>query len=266
MITPRRPGTRAARDGMMLRMKSEPKRSGGRGRLVLDALSACLFAAAWALAGEAAAQAPQPQLAQGVLLVASQEIGDPSWAETVVLLLHHDSNGSLGVAINRPTRVKLAEIVPDLEPVEYAGSVFRGGPVGPTQLVFLVRNPPLGLLPSAPLIVDGIRASGDLSTLPRLVELGHASPEDLRFFAGHVEWAPGQLAREIADGFWTVTSGSAPRIFTPQPETLWRRLRHAGNELLVEQRSGDHAAAPLGGVDATGSDVFAPLASRSTRP
>src|SRR5690606_36008093 len=176
-------------------------------------------------------------------------------------------NGTLGVAINRPTRVALDEIVPDLETGSYTGSVFRGGPVGPTQLVFLVRNPPLGLLQAAPLIVDGIRASGDLAALPRLVELGRATNDDLRFFAGHVEWAPGQLAREIADGLWTVTTGSASRVFSPQPETLWQRLRNAGDELLGERpaRAGrDRARAAQAGAEA-GSAGTAPTA-RSSAP
>lgn len=268
MIAPQRGGTSATRDGMMTRMELKPKRTAERARRVLGALSAGL--AALAFAGLAAGQPAQPQLSQGALLVATPEIGDPSWAETVVLVLHHDSNGTLGVAINRPTRVRLGEIVPDLETEDYTGSVFRGGPVGPTQLVFLVRNPPLGLLQSAPLIVDGIRASGDLAALPRLVELGHSDDDDLRLFAGHVEWAPGQLAREIADGLWTVTTGSAPRVFSPQPETLWHRLRTAGDELLVERPAPDgrfeERARTARPADAAGASSAARAARPAARP
>ena len=254
----------------MTDMTFKPKRASRRSPRVLDALCVGLAAVAGALAAPTAAQPASPQLAQGVLLVATPDIGDPSWAQTVVLVLHHDSNGTLGVAINRPTRVGLDEVVPDLDTGDYTGSVFRGGPVGPTQLVFLVRNPPLGLLQSAPLIVDGIRASGDLAALPRLVELGRAGDGDVRLFAGHVEWAPGQLAREIADGLWTVTTGSAPRVFSPQPETLWHRLRNAGDELLVERRVPDGRLgdrAPSVGIRAAGdSGSPAPRTARSAAP
>src|SRR5690606_3841373 len=136
-------------------------------------------------------------------------------------------------AINRPTRVAPQEIAPELGLPGFTGSVFRGGPVGPTQIVFLVRNPPLGLLRGAPVIVDDIHASGDLAVLPQLVEQGAADGQ-LRLFAGHVEWAPGQLEREVSGGLWTVTNGSAPRVFSQQPETLWERLRNAADELLVD--------------------------------
>src|SRR5690606_13415448 len=109
-----------------------------------------------------------------------------------------------------------------------------------TQLVFLVRNPPAGLLQDAPRILEGIYASGDLSTLPRIVEAGGAGT--LRLYAGHVEWAPGQLDREIADKRWTLTPGSADRVFSPNPSTLWQLLRNAGDELLVDDTA---PAAPL---------------------
>lgn len=199
-----------------------------RANALIAALAASVAAAVFALP-----LAAQPKLAQGILLVATPEIGDPSWTRTVVLLLHHDSNGSLGIAINRPTRVTPEEIVPEFEWPDYDGSVFRGGPVNPTQLVFLVRNPPLGLLRAAPQIFGEIYASGDLDAFAELVERGSTDGE-LRLYAGHVEWAPRQLEAEVAEGLWTVTAASAPRVFSARPETLWDQLRESGNELLVD--------------------------------
>lgn len=208
------------------------------------ALAALLLAGAvLTLALPAAAQ---PRVGQGTLLVATDEIGDPSWSQTVVLVLHHDSNGTLGVAINRPTEVPPQELVPDLVEVPaFDGRVFRGGPVRPTQLVFLVRNPPSGTLRNAPRILEGIYASGDLEMLPEIVEAGGS--ETLRLYAGHVEWAPGQLDREIADERWTVTAGSADRVFSPNPSLLWQRLRNAREELLVDGAAEAPPAIPAAG-------------------
>ena len=210
--------------------------------------------AAWLLVGAALSlpAAAQPRVGQGSLLVSTDEIGDKSWSRTVVLVLHHGSNGTLGIAINRPTEVAPQEIVPDLGEVPgFDGRVFRGGPVQPTQLVFLVRDPPAGLLQDAPRILEGIYASGDLGVLPQLVEAGGA--DALRIYAGHVEWAPGQLDREIADERWTLATGSAERVFAPNPSLLWQRLRNAGDELLVD------ASAP---IPPAGASDRAVLASR----
>lgn len=205
------------------------------------ALGAVLLAgAALSLALPAAAQ---PRVGQGVLLVATDKVGDPSWSQTVVLILHHDSSGTLGVAINRPTEVQPQEIVPDLAEIpDFDGRVFRGGPVGPTQLVFLVRNPPSGTLRNAPRILENVYASGELEVLPQIVEAGGS--DTLRLYAGHAEWAPGQLDREIAEERWTVIAGSAERVFSPNPSLLWQRLRNSREELLVDAPSEAHGSAP----------------------
>ena len=60
--------------------------------------------------GSTAAQ----ELAAGSLLVATDELRDPRFAETVILLLHYGSDGALGVAINRPTWVVATESFPDM--------------------------------------------------------------------------------------------------------------------------------------------------------
>lgn len=234
-------------------MNAKPKPAARRARRA--SVCAALLVISAALSLPAAAQ---PRVTQGSLLVSTDEIGDASWTETVVLILHHGPNGTLGVAINRPTEVRLEEIVPDLgELPELEGHVFRGGPVQPTQLVYLVRNPPADLLRDAPRILEGVYASGDLSALPRIVEA--RGPDALRLYAGHVEWAPGQLDREIADERWTVTAGSAERVFSPSPWLLWQRLRNAGDELLVDGASTPPRAAPLGDAAASLRETAAAL-------
>ncbi len=232
---------------MMKPMNAKPhiagpiRRPAGLSPLLGRALAALLILVGAALSWPVAAQ---PRLTQGALLISTDKIGDPSWSQTVVLLLHHDANGTLGVAINRPTEVALDEIVPDLGAMPgLADGIFRGGPVRPTQLVFLVRNPPANLLRNAPRILDGVYASGDLGALPQIIETGGG--ETLRLYAGHVEWAPGQLDREFAEERWTVTLGSAERVFAPNPSQLWQRLRSSSEELLVERAPGLSEAEPL---------------------
>ena len=49
----------------------------------------------------------------GMLLVATPQLLDPNFADTVVLLLDVDDNGALGVVLNRPTGVPVAEVLAD---------------------------------------------------------------------------------------------------------------------------------------------------------
>jgi putative transcriptional regulator len=48
--------------------------------------------------------------------------------------------------------------------------------------------------------------------------------DELRFFAGHAEWAPGQLDAEIRAGGWQVVPGTADLVFHEKPGTLWTEL------------------------------------------
>ena len=57
---------------------------------------------AWLL--PAAAGADQ-QPAKGRLLVATELVRGDVFAETVILLLHYDAHGAIGIVVNRPTDV-----------------------------------------------------------------------------------------------------------------------------------------------------------------
>src|SRR3954453_17927023 len=66
----------------------------------------------------------------GRLLVATPALADPNFDRAVVLLLDHDEEGSLGVVLNRPTPVGVADILaPWAALTGEPGVVFQGGPV-----------------------------------------------------------------------------------------------------------------------------------------
>ena len=69
-------------------------------------------------------------LRAGQLLVATPVLLDPNFAETVVLLLDADENGALGVVLNRPSAVPVAEVLEAWAGVVAEPEVlFQGGPV-----------------------------------------------------------------------------------------------------------------------------------------
>src|SRR3954453_9983 len=76
----------------------------------------------------------------GQLLLASPSLADPNFARTVVLLGAHDTEGAMGVVLNRPSSVTVGEAVPQLEDsVASEEPVFVGGPVQPTAIVYLAE-------------------------------------------------------------------------------------------------------------------------------
>src|SRR6476659_3785569 len=89
----------------------------------------------------------------GMLLLASPELLDPNFADTVVLLLDADEDGAMGVVLNRPSPVPVISVLAEWGDIVAEPEVlFRGGPVSPdgALAVALVRDPgvvPGGLRP-----------------------------------------------------------------------------------------------------------------------
>src|SRR5689334_9366952 len=89
-------------------------------------------------------------LRAGMLLLATPALLDPNFADTVVLLLDVGDDGALGVVVNRPSAVPVADVVEVWGGVvDEPDVLFHGGPVGAEAAlaVALLRDdgePPVG--------------------------------------------------------------------------------------------------------------------------
>lgn len=190
-----------------------------------SALGATVRATLVALALLAAWPAAHAQtLRDGALLVAQPSMRDPNFEKSVVLILRHNEEGTLGLVINRATTLKPADVFEELgEPLAaYPGLLYRGGPVQATRVIFLVRGIAAAVV-EGPEIVDKVFLSANLETLPSVVSLAEGE-DGLRLYAGHAEWRAGQLAAEIAAGVWRVVPGNGDLVFHPEPSTLWEEV------------------------------------------
>lgn len=157
---------------------------------------------------------------RGRLLVASPPLVDPNFDRTVVYLLEHADDGTVGVIINRPTDTDLDDVLPEWRPL--AGTpavVFEGGPVSRDGAIALARAGAEASDGYAPL-VDGI---GTVQLDRDPLDLG-APCTDLRVFSGYAGWSPGQLEAEIEQGGWWVADGSPDDVFSDTPAELWRTV------------------------------------------
>jgi putative transcriptional regulator len=138
----------------------------------------------------------------GSLLVATPLLVDPNFARSVVLVLRHAADGTLGVILNRPTAIPVAEYLPDWEAVTSAPAVvFQGGPV----------EPEVGL---------GLAVRGSAIDLVD-IEAGPADEQPVRIFAGYAGWGAGQLDSELAEGAWFVLRSRPSDLTTDRPLDLW---------------------------------------------
>ena len=172
--------------------------------------------------------------AVGMFLVASEDLRDPNFAETVVLLVEHGAGGTLGLVVNRPAGIQPGVLLPDIEGLAgYRASLFVGGPVARLGVLMLIRSgePLEGAEP----VFDDVHVSGDPELLDSLAGQTE-SPLRLRVYAGHAGWSGGQLEREISRGSWYLTPANADAIFGDDPETLWRQLLPGPEAIEVKSR------------------------------
>jgi putative transcriptional regulator len=155
---------------------------------------------------------------RGFLLVAAPSLLDPNFNRTVVLIVEHGDQGTLGLVLNRPSETTVKELWDQIgnEPCSSERPLFMGGPVeGP--LMALHSHETLG----DNRVLEGVFFSVQKENLTELVR----QPDDsYRLYVGHAGWSPGQLESEIQEGSWLIAPAKLEFVLH-SGDDLWERLR-----------------------------------------
>lgn len=163
-----------------------------------------------------AAEEPAP----GMFLIATRDLTGSGFSESVILLIQHDENGTMGLVINQPTDVDLATIVPEVSDKVFS-TIYLGGPVATYGIILLIKS--ARPLSDADHVFGNIYASGSRTLLLDLLDREDAG-NSIRLYAGHAGWFPGQLDYEIRRGSWYVVPAIEAMIFDEEPLEIWRKL------------------------------------------
>lgn len=169
---------------------------------------------------------------KGQLLVASAGLLDPNFRRTVVLLTEHNDDGAMGVVLNRPTPIPVAEVVEHLSIlVEDGAMLYVGGPVQPEAVVALadLADPELA----------AALALGSIGYLPTDVDPHEiaASVRQVRVYAGYSGWGPGQLEAELEQDAWITEPATPDDVFSDDADGLWSAvLRRKGGAYAILAR------------------------------
>lgn len=167
---------------------------------------------------------PVEGFVRGKLLIAAPSLTDPNFWRSVVLVAEHSEEGAMGLVLNRPLDVLVAEAVEPLAPlVDGDAAVFQGGPVEPQAVLALAEfDDPTE---AVSLAIDGV---GFVSSDPDIDAL-RDSVRRARVFAGYAGWSPGQLEEELAEEAWLVEPAQPADIFADDASELWASvLRRRG--------------------------------------
>jgi putative transcriptional regulator len=165
---------------------------------------------------------------RGQLLIANGSLFDPNFRQTVVLLVEHGDEGAIGVVLDRPARITVAEAAPAFVALARpADPIFLGGPVQRDAAIVLAEVLDPQVLSSVIFAHVGV--------------LGHEPDEpqpdgiaQTRVFAGYAGWGAGQLERELEDNSWILEDAAVDDVFTDDPENLWTHvLRRKGGSFAM---------------------------------
>jgi putative transcriptional regulator len=162
-------------------------------------------------------------LTRGSLLVALPSLTDPNFTQSVVLLCDAGSEeGAMGIVVNRPTPLQLAEALPQETLLKgHEIPVYLGGPVQTDRILLLVRaeEPAEGFVE----VLDGVALGGTLDALKEAAT-GQGITGEFRPYRGYAGWGPGQLEAEIEQGAWLLLPGDVDLVFSRSPLTVWQDL------------------------------------------
>ncbi len=160
-------------------------------------------------------------------LIATPQLLDDNFDRTVVFMIEHTPEGALGVVINRPSNVKVSDLMTRLG-IAYQGDpdapVLVGGPLQRDNIIVLHAegNDPDDSRQLGPSLFVGSSSAA----LGRL--FGNPGTRAL-CFAGYAGWGPGQVESELDRGSWIPAPPDDGLIFAENREELWERaLRGQG--------------------------------------
>ena len=157
------------------------------------------------------------------LLVAMPQLLDPNFRRAVVLLVHHDAEGTFGVVLNRTSEITALHLCESID-IDWNGDpeseIHWGGPVQPQTGWVLFDELAVGgeLDEEVRRVAEGISLAGSLDVLRRMAG---DPPAHLRVMLGYAGWGPGQLEFELAEGAWLVAPVERGMVFDVDPDEMW---------------------------------------------
>lgn len=167
--------------------------------------------------------------AKGKFLVATRNLIDHRFQETVVLLIDYSSKGATGLIINRPTQVPLLELLPYVPGLKKQALVYYGGPVEGYRILLLIQSDEKPVESAA--VFGNVYVSSSKNTLEHLAV--DKKGRQFRIYAGYAAWSSGQLDREVAHGDWLVVLADAQSVFEKKSTEIWLELLQRGSAIQV---------------------------------
>ena len=164
-------------------------------------------------------------------LIALPGMGDHRFEKSVILVCHHDQDGTMGLIINKPKdELKLSDILSDIGidgDIQVANSpVLNGGPVD-IDRGFVLHSDDISTENDALALKHGICLSSSREALECLVT--DNAPNKVLLAVGYAGWGGGQIEQEIQANVWMVAESDPNIVFNSDHLSKWEQaIRSTG--------------------------------------
>ncbi|MCY1292869.1 hypothetical protein D9M68_592170 [compost metagenome] len=177
-------------------------------------------------------------------LIAMPHMADPNFAQTVTYLVEHNEQGAMGLVINRPNGLNLADVLEQLRPDDTPSAlcqslpIFAGGPVQ-TDRGFVLHN--AGPQFQATVELGEQLALSTSQDVLFAIAAG-TGPDKYLITLGYAGWEAGQLEAELVDNAWLTCPADGQILFElPHDQRLAAAAARLGINLSLLTSQAGHA-------------------------
>ena len=160
-------------------------------------------------------------------LIAMPNLLDPNFQQTVTYICEHNEEGTMGIIINRPTNITLADLCEQLDitiddPELENYPIYNGGPVE-TERGFILHSP-LGDWESTLAITRDIGLTMSIDIIQAIAgdpDIDKPAPENYIITLGYAGWGEDQVEDEILENSWLSVPANSDILFHTPVEQRW---------------------------------------------
>ena len=118
---------------------------------------------------------------------------------TIILLVQHNEDGSLGFVTNKSFEKSLHELIEFNHSKPFP--LMDGGPVDRDHIFVLHKRP--DLIDGGEQINNGLYLGGNMGQVIEAINTRGANKQEIQLFIGYCGWDVGELEAEVEEGSWT---------------------------------------------------------------
>lgn len=150
------------------------------------------------------------------------QLQDPNFEKSVVLMVEHNAAGSMGIVINRQSKLTIGELGRNqhlaVSQLRENQPICVGGPVDPYRGFVLHDSTEVEERTE---LLPGLFLSVTSEALAPLLQNDDAT---LRLCLGYAGWGAGQVERELELGSWLFTEASTEVALSTESGQIWNRV------------------------------------------